>query len=128
MFLDIKANVPPHQRCLSSKMCIYKSLSLRDPSAATCNIGQNSKDNNPVSPNKAVSIDDSVSTQEDDELNHLLNMEWNFNGSQFTDPIYNSVIAITVHKTFFNGKFHNYNFSICAGEHDKIITIKILHH
>ena len=101
---------------------------MREPSAATSNTGQNSKDNNPVSPNKAVSIDDSVSTQEDDELNHLLNKEWNFNGSQFTDPIYNSVIAITVHKTFFNGKFHNYNFLICAGEHDKIITMKILHH
>ena len=31
--------------------------------------------------------------------------EWNFNSFGFTDPLYNEVLAVTVHYNFFNGKF-----------------------
>lgn len=98
---------PPQQNCVSSKMSKYKTKSTSDAVIVSCASNQCEKMEEPSLLIKDETRNDNA-TKISNELPCPMNLkrtEWNFNGVLFTDPLYNDIIAVTVHCNFFNGEF-----------------------
>ena len=95
--------VPPQQNCVSSKVLKYKTKSTDFP-----NRHEIKEESSSLIKEDAENDDNAakITNELPDQMNFdKRTEEWNFNGLLFTDPLYNDVIAVTVHKNFFNGEF-----------------------